>query len=312
MRSRPLRDTTPGKLHLLSCRTLRSELLFIPKGELNHIIGGVIARYQSIYQIDIFAIKVLSNHYHMLARAPYGNLPRFFESVNREIAQRVNRYLKREGFLWSRRYDDLIVVEDDDAIEALVYVVTNNVKHCLGSHPRNWPGISSYAQTLGARNKLYKFCNYTQFRAAKRKAERTGELVRKSDFETEYILKIASLAVLPSLKRKVLKLPEILKERVETLLAEHRKHGRAVMSRKAILGLPTQGKYPKETNKTKRPICYTRNPQALAIYARELRVLNAEYADASIRFRKEQYSAPFPTYTIKPPAYHHPKKLYPN
>ena len=303
MRSRPLRDTNPEKLHLLSCRTLRSELLFVPKAELNEIIGGVFARYQSLYRIEIFAIIVLSNHYHLLARAPEGNIPRFFESVNREIAQRVNRYLGRQGFVWSRRYDDLIVLEEEDALEALLYIVTNNVKHALGSHSRNWPGINSYSQSLGAKNKTYRFCNYTKYYA---------ELVRKSDFEIEYTLEISSLGSFPKLKKIIeTKLPKLIEERIQKLVAEHKREGRVVMSRKAILTQPLQGKYPKETNKTRRPICYTRSPEALASYAQERRLISAGYTDASCRFRQEDYSVAFPLHTIKPPAHHHPKLLHP-
>ena len=312
MGSRPLRDTSPEKLHLLSCRTLRSKLLFIPKAELNHIVGGVLARYQSLYQIEIFAIIVLSNHYHILAQAPEGNIPRFFECVNREIAQRVNRYLGRTGFVWSRRYDDLVVLEEEDALEALLYIVTNNVKHALGSHSKNWPGISSYSQALGGKNKTYRFCNYTEYHTAKRKSERSGELVRKSDFEIEYVLEISSLAKFPRLRRIVKSsLPNLIEKRIKKLLTEHKVAGRAIMSRKAILTQAVQGKYPRETNKTPRPICYTRNPQALAMYAKQLRLIRADYADASYRFRQEEYSAPFPPYTLKPPAHHHPKALHP-
>ena len=109
---RPLRDTDPEKVHLITCRTARAELLMVPRPEITNIIGGVIAKYSSLLEIDLYAVIVLSNHYHLLAKAPKGNLSFFAENINREIAKRVNWHLGREGFFWGRRYDDQIVVEE--------------------------------------------------------------------------------------------------------------------------------------------------------------------------------------------------------
>ena len=60
---RPLRDLTPGKYHLLTCRTRLSELLFIPHSKLNNCIGSVIAKYSNELNIDLYAAQVLGNHY---------------------------------------------------------------------------------------------------------------------------------------------------------------------------------------------------------------------------------------------------------
>lgn len=59
---RPLRDTTPGKVHVLTCRTRQSELLLVPNEKLNNCIGGIIAKYAQLHKVKLYAVTVLSNH----------------------------------------------------------------------------------------------------------------------------------------------------------------------------------------------------------------------------------------------------------
>ena len=80
---RPLRDTEPNKLRLISCRTARSELLLVPCSEINNIVGGVLAKYSNLYKINIYEAVVLSNHYHLLLDTEVeGNVSLFEENIN--------------------------------------------------------------------------------------------------------------------------------------------------------------------------------------------------------------------------------------
>jgi len=134
--SRPLRDITPDKVHLLTCRTRNSEILFVPRPKITNCIGGVIAKYAKKYEITLYAVIVLGNHYHILASSKDGKLPLFAENIGREIAKRVNRLLHRKGSLWGKRYDDQLVIEQYDALEGLLYTLTNPTKHKLLAHSK--------------------------------------------------------------------------------------------------------------------------------------------------------------------------------
>ena len=306
---RELRDTSPGKLHLLSCRTLYSELLFIPKPPLNEIVGGVVARYQEFYNIDIFGISVLGNHYHILCRSLTGQIHLFAENINREIAHRVNRYLGRTGPVWSRRYDDLVVLEDKDTLEALLYVVTNPTKHFLVENPKSWPGICSYRQSLGAKPKQYKFFKYTEYHAALKLAKNSGDRVKRSDFEVVHTLVITPVNRISGLERvSYATLRSLLAERVAKLVKERRAAGKGFLGRKNVLAQPIRGKFPFTSSKSKRPICYTKNIKALGQYRKERKILRAAYRDSSISFRSGNYLVEFPAYTIRPPLHHIPKQ----
>ena len=166
----------------------------VPSGKLTDIVGGVIAKYSGVHEIELYGWIVLSNHYHLLCRAPKGNLWKFGQDINREISKRVNRLLKREGSLWGRRYSDQIVLEECDQIEALLYILSNAVKHGLVSDPKNWPGLSSLETMRTGKFRSYPFTNYTAFHRAKL----SDPTVKLKDFTEYYELR---LSLLPALRR---------------------------------------------------------------------------------------------------------------
>ena len=299
---RPLRDRTPGKIHLLTCRTRSSELLLVPSSCLNNLVGGIIAKYSNMHGIDIYSVSVLSNHYHILAKGK--DISLFEENINREIAKRVNKLLSRKGSLWARRYDDQITVKELDALEGLLYVITNPVKHGLVTHPKHWPGLNTYKQTLGAKAKEYTFFNFTEYNKARNKAKLTGEVVNRSDYETKYKLEIQKLK---DHNLKEYNLEKLIEQRVRKLQREIRAEGKGFLGRKAILNQKPRGEFPKKTSKSNRPICYTKCLKALANFKEELKIKLAQYKEASIRYRLGLPDFEFPPYCFYPPRHHMPK-----
>ena len=306
---RPLRDTDPTKVHLITCRTRNAELLFVPKHKTNNVIGGIIAKYAKELGIELYAVAVLSNHYHMLLKAPRGNLALFAENINREIAKRINWLLDRKGTLWGRRYDDQVVLEVEDGLEGLVYTLTNAVKHRLVYEPKQWPGVSTYWQTLGRKPNVYTFMNYKAYNKAKSKAD-SGEVVRKSDYEKKYALEIKPLPLYEKLpigeQRK--RLEKALNTRTRKLAEERRKAGKGCLGRKAVLEQRVVGVYPKEVSYSKRPTCYTRNYAAKKLYDEEERERREEYREASFSYRSGEEDATFPEHCFHPPRHHIPKQ----
>jgi hypothetical protein len=310
---RPLRDNTPGKTYLVSIRTDNSFLRLIPSEELNEIVGGVFAKYQEIFNITLHALIVLSNHYHLLAQAPLGNLSEFAENVNREIAKRINRLLRRNGHFWGRRYDALVVIEEVDALEGLLYILTNPVHHGLIKDPALWPGISSYFQCLGRPNKSYLFTNWTEYGKAKQRAFYTGEMVRIRDFQTEHTLVITPLQQFShlSVEERADKIKSLVEVRCKEIDEKRVKEGKTCyLGRKKILR-QSPNDSPQESSKKVRPWFYTKNPTALREAIIQERLRRAEYQDASCAFRFGIYFVTFPLYTYPPPSHRKPKHYKP-
>ena len=191
------RNTDPQYVRHISIRTECAQLLLQPDGVINDILGGIIAKYQEVFSIILFAYTILGNHLHFLAQAPGRNLWRFEQAVNREIAKRINKQRNRRGHFWERRYDEQIAPEQGDILEAFLYVMCNAVSHGLVEHPALWPGLNCYAQVLSGKEREFSFTDYTAFRRAKKRARVTGEKVDIADFQTQHVLR---LSVLPGLR----------------------------------------------------------------------------------------------------------------
>lgn len=310
--SRPLRDTDPSKIHIITCRTMCAELLLVPSSRMNQIVGGVLAKYSSVHKVNLYAAIALSNHYHFLIQGAEGVIPRFAADVNREIAHRVNRMLGRHGPIWGRRYDDQVTVEVMDSLEALLYVSTNAVRHGLVSHPRHWPGVNCYRQILGEKPQKYLFFEYSKYHSAKLAAERRGDVVHRKDFEKEYLLEFKPLPVFSHLsdEERVEKVEELIEERTRTIQNERRRLGLGFLGRKAILQQPPQGCFPAEISNSPRPRCYTKSIEALRTFCEEEKAKREEYDEASFRFRGGDFYAEFPAFCIRPPLHYQTEQLH--
>lgn len=304
----PLRNTDPSKAHHIVVKTFRAEILFVPKAELNEIIGGIIARYIKKHEIVLYAVCVLGNHIHIICQAPEAALPFFAADMAREISKRVNRYLGRSGTMWRRRYDDFIIIKEVDALEGVVYTLTNPVKHGLVSHPKQWPGVSTYWQTLGQEPVSYGMVNYTEYGKAKRRAVNRGRLVRKEDYEIRTPLEIEVLPVLKDYSEE--KRIEILNAAIEARTAKwcrkHRQEKKSFMGRKAIINQKIQGTFPKESANTPRPWCYSKDPDAIEQFKEEEKARRKAYKEASISFRSGDYTVVFPPFCLLPPMHYIP------
>ena len=121
----------------------------MPTAKNTKLIGGIIARYQELLGVEIYAYTILSNHIHLLIKAPRGNSDEFIENINREIARRINWKYHREGPLWGRRYSEQIVLdEEEDLLEAFLYVTLNPTRHGLIKDSSKWKGLSSFHHSL--------------------------------------------------------------------------------------------------------------------------------------------------------------------
>jgi len=305
---RRLRDTQAGKLHLITCRTHQAELLLVPSPELNDLIGGIIALYARKYSITIYAVCILGNHYHLLVSAPEAKLPEFAASVNREIARRTNWLLSRSGSLWARRYSDQVTIKQVDALEGLLYVITNPVNHGLVTHPRHWPGVNAYWQVLGEKPRVYSFIYYTEYHRAKRRAECRGEIVRREDYEIRTPLHLQPLPIFSELsdKERIEKLGVLLEERTEEIVRKRRRDGKGFMGRREVLQQAKRGTFPREVKVSPQPSCYSKDPECIREHRAEERQKRAWYDVASERFRSGDYGVEFPPYCFKPPLHYVP------
>lgn len=302
----PLRRIDPEKLYHVTNRTVNEEFWMLPQKQVTEVIGGIVARFQEMHRIRIFALDVLSNHYHLLAQSPYGNLSNFEQDINREIAKRINRLTGRRGALWARRFSAQPAPEAVDVLDALLYVTTNPVHHGLVKHPRHWPGLNSYWQLLGSKDREYTFTHYTALNLARARSK--GKKVKIENFQTKHTLKISPLPMFESLSKeeRVEKLNTLIEERTKRIVDTARENGTGFLGKKKILEQKF-GSRPRSVKRSPRPSCFSKCPDTVRRHRREAKALREEYTEASIKYRSGERDTEFPKFTYRPPTHHHPR-----
>ena len=96
------------------------------------------------------AYCLMTNHYHLLLRAPTGgpSLSLGMQTLNGRYSRAFNRRYGRKHHLFRNRFGTTPVERDEHLLEAARYVVLNPVRAGLVEDPAEWPW-SSYRACAG-------------------------------------------------------------------------------------------------------------------------------------------------------------------
>ncbi len=290
----PLRNSDPSAFRLITIRTQEARLFMAPCGKVRRLIGGIIARYQEILGIEIYAYCFLGNHYHLLIRAPQGNADEFFENVNREISRRMNWRLKREGAFWGRRYSEQFVLAEDDLLEAFLYISTNPTRHGLIEDSSNWPGLNSYNHSLSEKDREFSFTHYSSITGVPTKTIHRLRLSRLPCFDGKSV----------SERRTTIK--GLLEQRIADICKERRDNGKGFLGLTALRGQDPWQK-PKSVARSPRPACYTSCPSLWREFVEAAKERRAIFKEASYLYRLGFLNYSFPEYSYLPPKIRMPR-----
>ena len=124
-------------------RTIQGRLLLRPSPQLNEIVIGVLGRAQRLYPLEILGYVFLGNHYHLLLRVDDAQrLSQFMGYFNGNLAREVARLTGWEDKVWARRYQAILVTDEEEAqANRLKYLLENSCKEGLADSPIHWPGV---------------------------------------------------------------------------------------------------------------------------------------------------------------------------
>ena len=145
--ARPLRLEFAGALYHVTSRGDRREGIYADDADRSCWIG-VLAHTCERFNWRVHAYCLMSNHYHLLAETPEGNLSAGMRHLNGVYTQQVNRRHRRVGHVFQGRYKAVLVDRDDYLLEAARYVVLNPVRAGMVGDADAWPW-SSFAATAG-------------------------------------------------------------------------------------------------------------------------------------------------------------------
>jgi hypothetical protein len=231
---RPLRFVSENAPVEITTRTLQGRLLLRPSPELNDLILGAIGKAQDRYHMVVHAFVATSTHAHyILSPTSAGQLARFMQFVNANIAKEAGRlHLWRER-LWSSRYRSIVIADEQASFARLRYVLAHGAKEGLVARPGSWPGANCIA-ALG-RGELLRgiwFDRYAEYKARQR-----GESVPAMQFATTYDVKLTPLPCLQHLSesQRQAEIRRMVKEIEELAEAVNLEKGRTPMGVAAIL-----------------------------------------------------------------------------
>lgn len=115
----------------VTARTLQGRLLLRPSHRLNSIVLGVLARAARLYDMQVCAFVVLSNHYHLLLRPlDASQLAAFMSHFNGNLGKEAGRLHRWRQRFWGRRYRAI-------PIDRLKYLLEQGCKENLVAKPQD-------------------------------------------------------------------------------------------------------------------------------------------------------------------------------
>lgn len=292
---RPLRMFEAAGIYLVTARCLQRRFFLRPSIRTNEVLGGVLARAARLHGAELFACNFASNHFHLLVRAPRGNLPRFMQYLMTNISKKVGALIGWRGAFWERRYSAEPVLDDAALLEKVRYVIAHGVKEGLVRGCQEWPGLSSLQQMLDGRPRTFPWFNWTRRSSGNARAEPRPRFdPRWTELEA---LRLTSLPN-PSLQTPG-GLREFLERAVKAIEEEGARQYKKVMGRAAILKQRPQAK-PAPAERKPRPPCHTSVQELRVAFLERYRAFADAFQAASARWKRGDLAATFPPSAIKP------------
>jgi putative transposase len=146
------RQVCPDTTYLVTRRCSERRFFLRPCAHTTATFLYVLAVAARLHQVEIHAVCVLSNHFHLLLTDRLGRLPAFMQYLDSLVARALNAALGRcEGF-WSSdaSYSAVSQGDAEDILRKATYVLANPVAAGLVSTAREWPGLWTAPEQLGS------------------------------------------------------------------------------------------------------------------------------------------------------------------
>jgi hypothetical protein len=288
-----------GSLVEVTSRTLHGRLLLRPGLELNDIIAGALGRAQRRYEVNIVSYVFLSNHYHLLVRVRDARqLAGFVGYLNSKVAREVSRLTGWSGKIWERRYQAILVSDEELAqIERFRYVLSHGCKENLVARLRDWPGVHCVRALLEGEPLSGHWFDRTSEYAARQRGE-DPENLRYATAES------VTLSPLPcweglspeAYRRRVVNLVETIEE---DAAAETKRSGVGPLGPARILAQHPQHR-PEQVKKSPAPLLHAASREVRRRFYEAYALFVAAYRGAAELLRAGDSAPPFPVGCFPP------------
>jgi REP element-mobilizing transposase RayT len=288
-----------GSLVEVTTRTIQSRFLLTPTPQLNRIIIGALARAARRYEVGVVAFSFLANHYHLLLQVQdVEQLASFMSLFNSKLAREVVRLTGWKDKVWSRRYQAIVISNEETAqVDRLFYVLSNGVKENLVSRVGEWPGVHAAPALLAGMALEGIWINRTAEYLAKQRGETRGP----QDFEEPETLTLVPLPCWKHLSSEQYRHQiESMVQRIEnTASAQRERNGKQPLGPEAIRRQDPRTE-PGRTKKSPAPRFHTFHKEARQELHRLYFEFVAAFREAADRLRSGDRHARFPIGSFPP------------
>jgi putative transposase len=145
------RQVLPGTTYLLTRRCAQRQFLLRPAALTNQIFGYLLAVAAHRFGLQVHAFCIMSNHVHLVITDPEARLPAFAQYLGSLAARSLNAVLGRWESFWAPgSYSAVALVSPRDVVDKVAYVLANPVAAGLVRRGRDWPGLWSSPESVGA------------------------------------------------------------------------------------------------------------------------------------------------------------------
>ena len=125
--ARPLRIQYPGAVYHLTHRGNERKAIFRDDTDRKQFLA-LLAQSIEIYDVILHSYVLMSNHFHLLAETPLGNLSEFMRHFNITYTYYFNRRYKRSGNLYQGRFKSFLIDKENYLSRVSRYIHLNPVK----------------------------------------------------------------------------------------------------------------------------------------------------------------------------------------
>jgi len=131
-------------------RTQEAKFLFVPDEEFNRIVIRRLRQAVRAYDVLLYAVVIMGNHFHLVVSAPKNNLSEFMRYFQTNLSRDVNVLRKRfHASTFPDRFKAEPILDEDALRDKLSYVLLNPVAANLVEMPGEYPGYTSWHQHVG-------------------------------------------------------------------------------------------------------------------------------------------------------------------
>ena len=125
--ARPLRIQYENASYHVTCRGNARENIFADDTDRKKFLT-LLLRSSGIYQVDVLAFVLMTNHFHIIVRTPRANLQEFMRHFNISYTSYFNYAHDRVGHLFQGRYKSFLIDADKYLMEVSRYVHLNPIR----------------------------------------------------------------------------------------------------------------------------------------------------------------------------------------